>query len=72
MYVFHSPESGTPSAPLRHKSLAPRSGFVQQVIIEICISCRTAGYTNRCRFAGLSTQPIGCIVALESGGLKGS
>src|SRR5206468_2327763 len=30
MDVFHSPESGTPSAPLRSKSSAPRSGFVQQ------------------------------------------
>src|ERR1035437_954934 len=29
MYVIHSPESGTPSAPLRPKSSTPRSGFVQ-------------------------------------------
>src|SRR5882672_4250999 len=29
MYVFHPPESGTPGAPLRRKSSAPRSGFVQ-------------------------------------------
>src|ERR1039458_4920491 len=29
MYVIHSPESGTPSAPLRTKSSTPRSGFVQ-------------------------------------------
>ena len=30
MDVFHSPESGTPGAPLRPKSPAPRSGFVQR------------------------------------------
>ena len=30
MYVIHSPESGTPSAPLRPKSSTPRSGFVQR------------------------------------------
>jgi len=29
MYVIHSPESGTPGAPLRPKSSTPRSGFVQ-------------------------------------------
>ena len=31
MYVFHSPECGTPGAPLRLKTPTPRSGFVQQV-----------------------------------------
>jgi len=31
MDICHSPESGTPGAPLRPKSSAPRSGFVQQV-----------------------------------------
>jgi len=30
MDICHSPESGTPGAPLRPKSSAPRSGFVQQ------------------------------------------
>ncbi len=29
MDICHSPESGTPGAPLRPKSSAPRSGFVQ-------------------------------------------
>jgi hypothetical protein len=29
MYICHSPESGTPGAPLRPKSSTPRSGFVQ-------------------------------------------
>jgi hypothetical protein len=30
MDIFHSPQSGTPGAPLRLKSSTPRSGFVQQ------------------------------------------
>ena len=29
MDICHSPESGTPGAPLRLKSSTPRSGFVQ-------------------------------------------
>ena len=29
MDICHSPESGTPGAPLRPKSSTPRSGFVQ-------------------------------------------
>jgi hypothetical protein len=30
MDICHSPESGTPGAPLRPKYSTPRSGFVQQ------------------------------------------
>ena len=31
MDICHSPDSGTPGAPLRLKSSTPRSGFVQQI-----------------------------------------
>src|ERR1035441_5901653 len=34
MDICHSPESGTPGAPLRLKSSTPRSGFVQHTTMH--------------------------------------
>jgi len=36
MDICHSPESGTPGAPLRPKSSTPRSGFVQPPRYTVC------------------------------------
>src|ERR1019366_3432870 len=38
MDICHSPESGTPGAPLRPKSSTPRSGFVQPIRCTILLN----------------------------------
>jgi hypothetical protein len=56
MYVFHDPESGTPGTPLRPKSSAPRSGFVQP-----------AGWSEREAAVRLRDKPnvrSGCLPSL--------
>jgi hypothetical protein len=60
MYVFHDPESGTPGAPLRPKSSAPRSGFVQQDHWSECGRSTSAGAL------GVLGRPHRSVLSLDS------